>query len=869
MDLAIIKQIDEITSKVYDSGAQMDCLNDFMNTLLLSHQIGYDLGVAKSQLGIGCIFAIQEKFDMAIEVLQSALNHFSILQDLEGQVKVYHVLEFIHGVQGNAAERLDNTLKGFELAKEIENPLLAYFANSLGVVYADNLNQYDEAIQYYKLILGIKKTDTVIRWGANCNLSESYIEIGDFDNAEIYAKKALAIAKDTQSLESDNYPLFTQNSFRSPKSLIKLRLESWTLFVLGKIYNSKKVYSQAINYLELAQSLAKEINDIHTYANVMMEIGKVYQNTEQFEKAIGYLQEGIQSFHQAQSGSENLNSQIFFKEAYLRLSDLYQKKELYQMSLDHYKRHINYSQLLSTKEVEHRVQQHESALQLEAYKDITAMSEIGRELTASLDFEELLNLIIQHIQKLMVVDVFGLGFYDETTQIIDYRLFIENGKWLPSFQLHVDNKASFAAECIRKREPLVIRNFQPNEEEELTHVEEGEITRSIIYCPLIVAGNVIGVITVQAYQGNMYQDRQIRLITTLSSYIAIAVNNSIKSFELFNTTNELKLALQELKDTQNQMIQSEKMAALGQLVAGVAHEINTPLGAIQASSQNIQMYMKNTLLERLPLLFKQLDENDQNLFFLMIKRVTENKMITSSKEERLYRKKLLVELEDIGIERSQSIADLLVKMGLQEDFQDFMALLTHKQSSNIFIVAYEVADMLKSSRHINIAVDRVTKIIYALKSYSHYDTQETAVRLNVEENIDTVLELFSHQFKDDVEVIKNYHLRKKIIGYSDELSQVWTNIISNSLHAMGYRGTLIISTYLEDDFAVVKFTDSGNGIPNDIINKIFDPFFTTKKKGVGTGLGLEIVKRIVTKHHGFVEVESVPGHTSFYVKLPK
>ena len=139
----------------------------------------------------------------------------------------------------------------------------------------------------------------------------------------------------------------------------------------------------------------------------------------------------------------------------------------------------------------------------------------------------------------------------------------------------------------------------------------------------------------------------------------------------------------------------------------------------------------------------------------------------------------------------------------------------------------------------------------------------------MQEGLETVLTLYNNQIKQSVELIKEYADLPPIRCYPDELNQVWTNILHNALQAMDYKGTLIVTISQQDNNAVVAITDSGQGIPSEIKEQIFTPFFTTKAAGEGSGLGLDIVKKIIDKHDGKIEVDSqVEKGTTFSVWLP-
>ncbi|MCL1467869.1 hybrid sensor histidine kinase/response regulator [Argonema galeatum] len=340
-----------------------------------------------------------------------------------------------------------------------------------------------------------------------------------------------------------------------------------------------------------------------------------------------------------------------------------------------------------------------------------------------------------------------------------------------------------------------------------------------------------------------------------------------KNDDLAKTNEELAKTLQELKATQQELILAEKMAALGQLIAGIAHEVNTPLGAIRSSAGNISKFLSQTL-EQLPALFQSLSPDEGQDFLALLQRSLQQEIILSTKEERQLRKALRRQLEELEIDNAESIADRLVIMGIYDEINTFLALFKRHDSFEIIEIAYKLSELKRSTKTIETATERASKVVFALKTYAHYNHDGKMIAVKITEGIETILTLYHNQLKQGVEVIRNYAELAPILCYPDELNQVWTNLIHNALQAMDYRGILRIDLTRIDQMVKISITDSGKGIPEKIISRIFEPFFTTKNAGEGSGLGLDIVKKIVKKHSGKIEVQSKPGQTTFSVFIP-
>lgn len=359
---------------------------------------------------------------------------------------------------------------------------------------------------------------------------------------------------------------------------------------------------------------------------------------------------------------------------------------------------------------------------------------------------------------------------------------------------------------------------------------------------------------------------------------AFSINISVVGTTMFGLifyfTSLRRLAMMELAEknrqiasSQEALVQSEKLAALGQLVAGVAHELNTPLGAIKASVGNLQTAVKEAR-EDLPSTLAHSTDEERDQWDILVKAGTSGAAMTT-REERAIRKKLQAALTEAGIPEAREASRALGHLGVDSDLERFFGLLKSERREPLLRGAFNVASMERNSVTIRTAADRAAKIVFALKHYAHPgDAAGKEVQASLSENLETVLTLYHNQIKHGVEVIRNLDARAVVSGHHDELNQVWTNLVHNALQAMEYKGTLEVGVEEGDGEIVITVADSGPGIPAEVQKSMFEPFYTTKAAGEGSGLGLSISRTIIDRHNGSIAVDSAPGRTVFSVTLP-
>lgn len=329
---------------------------------------------------------------------------------------------------------------------------------------------------------------------------------------------------------------------------------------------------------------------------------------------------------------------------------------------------------------------------------------------------------------------------------------------------------------------------------------------------------------------------------------------------------ELESAMEILRSTQVQLVQNEKMAALGQLIAGVAHEINTPLASINSSITTL-----GDAFRQLPAFLQQLaalDPEAREQLRCLLEAAGEGSSL-SFREKRSLKQRYQTELAAFDHLDARLAADVFSQLpGVR--IEDYRHLLSLPCATELLEHLRASINIHRAVQNIAIASGKARKVVLALKNFARQDQhvgEMEPVRLS--ETIETVLTLYQTQFKHGVELELDLPDYPPLLAHADELGQVWVNLIHNALQAMEYSGTLSIRLRQDSEEATVTLVDTGCGMAPEVLDRIFEPFFTTKPRGEGSGLGLDIARRILERHGGRIDVESEPGRGStFRITLP-
>jgi signal transduction histidine kinase len=330
---------------------------------------------------------------------------------------------------------------------------------------------------------------------------------------------------------------------------------------------------------------------------------------------------------------------------------------------------------------------------------------------------------------------------------------------------------------------------------------------------------------------------------------------------------ELRVSLENAERMQDQLVQAEKLSALGVLTAGIAHELNTPLGANAMAAELLDAFVK----ERLPALIGRAAALPpralEDAMACCIGRGEEAPRRQPGRAaDRAARKALEERIASAGAPDAHLWAERALVMGLGEAVIE-PTYLGPSGPTPLLSTLWDLCELKSMAELLMESGRKAAMVVQALQSYVRPAEDEGFGPVDLDADLDTVFTLLHSK-------LKGLHIRRersglKVRGVSHQLSQVWMNIINNAAQAMDYAGALSIHiSRASDGFVALEFEDEGSGIPPEIAGKIFEPFFTTKKLGQGLGLGLDICKKIIDRHGGSISFESAPGRTVFRVRLP-
>ena len=739
-------------------------------------------------------------YGKAIDFSFRALHLAESANDTKSLITCWTGLGNIYAQIGDQKNALFYLNKAEEANKKFKDLGIEYLLqNALGERYR-LLGKYPEAIKAYNKGLDVGKI-----LGINSSLNESNL-------ADVYTRM-------------NNLPLafqYANNALKGASEINDVGGEEWIYGILSRAYLKSGEADRAIYYANLGFSSAKNSGGIENLRDNALALSDAYAKKNDFKNAYDYrllytkyrdtiVNEEVRNRTAVEQYTYNIDK----KEAQINVLNEQKKGQrniligvlgllLLLFSVAGLLFKNNRQKQKANKLLESQKQDIDvKAKALSDQKDnVELLNNIGRKITSSLSIEKVIGTVYNNVNTLMDASVFGIGIYNHQLNTIEFPCTYENGEPLPFYANAVDDENRFGSKCFKEGKEIILNNLKQNHEKYLQEIkvpDKGLQAISIIFLPLIVKEKKLGVITVQSFKEDAYSEYQLFMLRNIAIYTAIAIDNA-ESYEELNHT------LSTLKITQKQLIQSEKMASLGELTAGIAHEIQNPLNFVTNFSE-----VSAELLEEMG---AELEKGD----------ITEAKAIANDVIQNLEK-----------IKHHGKRADAIVK-----------GMLQHSRSST----------GIKELTDLNALCDEYLRLSYhGLRAKDQ--SFNATIKTDFDESIGEI-EIFP---QDLGRVILN--LLTNAFYAIDEKAKSGSGPVGKET----YTPTVSISTKKENEKIIIKVSDNGNGMSKEIREKIFQPFFTTKPSGKGTGLGLSMSYDIVTKaHNGDLLIESVENEgTTFSI----
>jgi signal transduction histidine kinase len=783
----------------------------------LAEEYSYKKGIAYATRNLGVSYRYLSNFDSALSNSLMALDMFIESGDKSGESQALVSIGAIYYYMGDYDKGLDYFEKGLQTGEEAGNKeAVTYAYNGAGYIY-NLLGDLDKGLNYLhkSLLLSREIKNFALEASILDSIAVAYLNDGQLDKAYETYVTCLHLCEQQHEKRNQGYALFGIGEI---------------LFKKNKPEEAKEHFLKSI---EIHKSIGYQIGMAHS----LLHLGRVFLHQNNLEDAASYLQESLKI-------GESIKAKVVIYEAHEAFSVLYQSLKNFDKFVEHYKLYNKYKsevfkEELETKQKFQNIQYELEKLTQEAeinrltnvvmkekngeleksYNSVSLLSKIGQDITSTINLETILNTIYKNVNEMMDATVFGIGILKKDDKNIEYRMSMEKGKRYQPYERSMEDKNQFSVWCIDNKSDVFINDIEteyskylPNMDMAMMNsaeMEDGsrpEEPHSLIYLPLIVKDKIIGLISVQSYHKNAYTPYHLNILKTLASYASAALYNAQSFMTLQDTLNELKI-------TQEQLVQQEKLASLGQLTAGIAHEIKNPLNFVNNFSE-VSLEMIDEALEEL----QQVGDNEH---------AAETAAILADIKSNLAK-----------IHEHGSRADGIVK-----------AMLQHSRGGDGKMEPTPLNPIIKE--YVNLA-------------FHGMRAGKDAIDVDIDQQLDESIGEVPMVAEDFSRVILN-------------LCNNAFDAMKEKMTGDGRPGTgepfspkLTIRTGKTNGTITIEIEDNGPGIPDEIKDKILQPFFTTKKGTQGTGLGLSITNDIIKAHGGRMDINSTPGEkTTFTIHLEK
>ncbi len=770
-----------------DEGDYSISLDEFLKSLKLAQQLEDVKEQIAINSNIGYLYNIIGDFEKAIPYQNEALKKAESINYILGISTSYNAIGKTYKTKGNYPESLEAYAKGLALDETLKDSLAISIDHSnIGDVY-ERMKDYKNAFAHLKPTYEYAKAAKIAtlvpfdEWA----LGKTFTHSGNADSGFYYATHA--------------YHLSQQLGWR-------LYLKEITFLIAESAAKLNK-WDTAYKYLALSSAYKDSLTGVEIVRKTAMLQAGFELDKKQAEIALLTKDKQLQL-------AENQRERIFL---FASLGGVLSLIVFAVVLFKNNKQKQAANVLLHQQKEEIDTKAAELALQKDnleqSYNNVALLGEIGRKITSSLSSETIIGTVYDNVNALMDAAVFGIGIYHNETKQIEFPATYENGVALPAYSNSIEEGNRFAVLCFVENKEIVIGDLQLEYKNYLQKVPtplHGDQPLSLIYLPLNVKDRRLGVITVQSFNKNAFTAYHLFMLRTIAIYAAIALENA-DSYKKLNKT------VDSLKTTQSQLIQSAKMASLGELTAGIAHEIQNPLNFVNNFSE-----INAELIEEL----KGERQKDS---------VARNQQL----EEELFQS---IRENSEKINQHGKRADAIVK-----------GMLQHSR----------VSSGIMESTDINALCDEYLRL-----SYHGLRAKDKSFNATMQTDFDTSIGNINIISQDIGRVLLNLY-NNAFYAVTPKSSKEGSKEQHKDYKPTVTVSTQLINTPLGGKAVSIKVSDNGGGIPQNIIDKIFQPFFTTKPTGEGTGLGLSLSYDIVKAHGGEMKVESKEGEGSaFTITLP-
>ncbi|MFT3935751.1 MAG: tetratricopeptide repeat protein [Chitinophagaceae bacterium] len=762
-----------------EQGNYAGSLDFFLQGLKLAQQSGDMILVVDINRSIGYLYNVIGDDKKAIPYQTEALKQAQIIGYRNGIAGAYNAIGKTYKTEGNypaSLEAYTNELRISEQEKDTTNIFVGY--SNIGDVY-EKMGKYKEAFSYLRPALGYyaKKTRAVLVPFDEWVMGKAFTHSGNADSGYYYGKHSLLLSQ--------------QMGWR-------IYLKEITFLIAESAAKLNK-WDTAYKYLALSSAYKDTLTGQEIARKTTMLQAGFELDKKQAEIALLTKDKQLQLI-------ENKRERVFLFTLLGGVASLIVfAVVLYRNNRQKQKANLLLQEQKEEIDAKAKELSKQKEILQQSYSNVELLGDIGRTITASLSAEKIIGTAYHNVNQLMDASVFGIGIYNEELERIDFPTTYENGVALPAYHNAVSDENRFAALCFRSGKEIVVGDLRTEYKDYLQSMpiaSQGDQPVSLIYLPLKVKEKAFGVITVQSFQQHAYSDYHLYMLRNIANYATIALENA-------ESYKKLAQTIESLKQAQAQLIQAEKMASLGQLTAGIAHEIQNPLNFVNNFSE-----ISKELLEEMK---DEIDKGNMQ----DVKEIAGNVIDNVQK-----------------INHHGKRADAIVK-----------GMLQHSRTSS---AVKEAADINKlADEYLRMAYhgQRAKDKSFNVTMHTDYDEHIGKLRIVPQDIGRVILNLITNAFYAVSE-------RKKLgkIGYEPTVT-IATSSTSSPL------GARVVT---------IKVSDNGGGIPEKILDKIFQPFFTTKPSGQGTGLGLSLSYDIVKAHEGELKVKTIADEfTEFIIELPE